>query len=239
MTPSLTTCASASTASTGWSCVLGFLDEQGHAVTRPLLTSRECSKLAEALRGRPVQSDDRHGTAPLWRRALPIFRPSPARKDRRAAQRVLVSPRADRERLGLPTQRREPDLTAGSCRAPRALSCCWTATPDVPDPAVPRGRLERPAPGPLRRRLTPLSGADDPGAPGRRLRRRGVRAPRTTAASTEPRECAPALGSFVIFPTRERPHRGNIGRYASACVTLATVTRGERTALGMIIHDAA
>ena len=49
----------------------------------------------------------------------------------------------------------------------------------------------------------------------------------------------PAQGAFVIFPTRERPVAGQRGVYR---VTLrhgvSTVTAGERTALGIIFHDA-
>ena len=49
----------------------------------------------------------------------------------------------------------------------------------------------------------------------------------------------PVQGAFVIFPTSTRPNRGKhgyhrIGMRHGVC----TVTRGERTALGVIFHDA-
>jgi hypothetical protein len=49
----------------------------------------------------------------------------------------------------------------------------------------------------------------------------------------------PPQGAFVVFPTRERPNAGKHGYHR---VTLrhgvSTVTAGERTALGVIFHDA-
>lgn len=49
----------------------------------------------------------------------------------------------------------------------------------------------------------------------------------------------PAQGAFVIFPTRERPNRGKDGYHRIGLRHgVSTVTRGERTALGIIFHDA-
>jgi uncharacterized protein len=49
----------------------------------------------------------------------------------------------------------------------------------------------------------------------------------------------PAQGAFVIFPTRERPNRGRGGYHRIGLRHgVSTVTRGERTALGIIFHDA-
>ena len=50
---------------------------------------------------------------------------------------------------------------------------------------------------------------------------------------------APPQGAFVIFPTAERPNRGANGYHRVGMRHgVATVTRGERTALGVIFHDA-
>jgi uncharacterized protein len=50
----------------------------------------------------------------------------------------------------------------------------------------------------------------------------------------------PPQGAFVIFPTAERPNRGKSGYHRIGMRHgVATVTRGERTALGIIFHDAA
>jgi hypothetical protein len=46
-------------------------------------------------------------------------------------------------------------------------------------------------------------------------------------------------GAFVIFPTRERPNRGRNGYHRVGMRHgVSTVTRGSRTALGIIFHDA-
>ena len=50
----------------------------------------------------------------------------------------------------------------------------------------------------------------------------------------------PPRGAFVIFPTRERPNRGRNGHHRVGMRHgVGTVARGERTALGVIFHDAA
>ena len=49
----------------------------------------------------------------------------------------------------------------------------------------------------------------------------------------------PPRGAFVIFPTRERPNRGRNGYHRVGMRHgVGTVTRGSRTALGIIFHDA-
>jgi hypothetical protein len=49
----------------------------------------------------------------------------------------------------------------------------------------------------------------------------------------------PPRGAFVIFPTRERPNRGRNGHHRVGMRHgVGTVTRGQRTALGVIFHDA-
>jgi uncharacterized protein len=49
----------------------------------------------------------------------------------------------------------------------------------------------------------------------------------------------PAPGAFVIFPTAERPNAGRHGYHRVGMRHgVATVTAGQRTALGIIFHDA-
>jgi uncharacterized protein len=49
----------------------------------------------------------------------------------------------------------------------------------------------------------------------------------------------PGQGAFVIFPTRERPNAGKTGYHRVGLRHgVSTVTRGSRTALGIIFHDA-
>jgi hypothetical protein len=50
---------------------------------------------------------------------------------------------------------------------------------------------------------------------------------------------APPRGAFVIFPTRERPNLGSRGYHRVGLRHgVSTVTAGQRTALGIIFHDA-
>jgi hypothetical protein len=50
----------------------------------------------------------------------------------------------------------------------------------------------------------------------------------------------PQQGAFVIFPTRERPNAGRNGYHRVGLRHgVSTVTAGQRTALGVIFHDAA
>ena len=50
----------------------------------------------------------------------------------------------------------------------------------------------------------------------------------------------PARGSFVIFPTRQRPQAGKRGFHRVGLRHgVSTVHSGSRTALGIIFHDAA
>ncbi len=49
----------------------------------------------------------------------------------------------------------------------------------------------------------------------------------------------PPHGAVVIFPTAQRPNRGKTGYHRIGMRHgVATITRGERTALGIIFHDA-
>jgi hypothetical protein len=49
----------------------------------------------------------------------------------------------------------------------------------------------------------------------------------------------PPQGAFVIFPTRERPNAGKNGYHRVGLRHgVSTITAGERTALGIIFHDA-
>jgi hypothetical protein len=50
---------------------------------------------------------------------------------------------------------------------------------------------------------------------------------------------APPRGAFVIFPTHHRPQQGSRGFYKVGLRHgVSTITRGRRTALGIIFHDA-
>ena len=49
----------------------------------------------------------------------------------------------------------------------------------------------------------------------------------------------PPQGAFIVFPTAERPNLGAHGYHRVGMRHgVSTVTRGQRTALGVIFHDA-
>jgi uncharacterized protein len=49
----------------------------------------------------------------------------------------------------------------------------------------------------------------------------------------------PPRGAFVLFPTDHRPNAGRAGYHRVGLRHgVSTITRGERTALGIIFHDA-
>ena len=73
------------------------------------------------------------------------------------------------------------------------------------------------------------------------VRRRRVRARWTSGPARRAARCAAhhRQGAFVIVPTRERPNRGRNGYHRVGLRHgVSTVTAGERTALGVIFHDA-
>ena len=92
------------------------------------------------------------------------------------------------------------------------------------------GRLHQPAVSGGSRPSSsgPLSSSGSPG---------GVVAgssPRFTAQT----RLRPPRGAFVIFPTQQRPNQGRNGYHRVGMRHgVSTVTRGQRTALGIIFHD--
>ena len=86
----------------------------------------------------------------------------------------------------------------------------------------------------------PFQVADRPVRAGRGLRGRPVRADGAAPARPEPRpRITPPRGAFVIFPTQVRPNAGKRGYHRVGLRHgVSTVTAGQRTAMGLIFHDA-
>ncbi len=196
------------------------------------------------LRRRALSLDDRHGPPPLRRRALPLLRPPAARPDPAAARRLLRAARADRERVVRAAgrgRRRVPGLARGPARP---LPGGRPGATDPADPALRGGRLERASPGPLRRGLLPVPGADGAVRARRRLRGRRVRAGRAAAARPEqgarahpaagrirdlPDPRAPPAGKARLPPRRAAPRRQHAGeRVAHGARRSSSTTRRER-----------
>ena len=116
---------------------------------------------------------------------------------------------ADRQRVGGAAAARRT-LSRSSTRAARALPRRRPGAPDAPDPPLRRRRLERAAPGPLRRGLLPLPGADRPLEPGVDFEGgEFVLVEQRPRAQSRAHVIEPAQGAFVIFPTHHRPNPGN------------------------------
>ena len=133
----------------------------------------------------------------------------------RAARRLLRAAGADRQRLVGAARRRTDASRSTHERAARPLPRGRPGAAHAADPALRRGRLERPAPGPLRRRVLPVPGRDGAVGAGRRLRGRRVRPGRAAPARPEPCPRArPAAGRV-----RDLPHPGAAAARASAATT--------------------
>ncbi|MBS1885907.1 MAG: 2OG-Fe(II) oxygenase [Actinobacteria bacterium] len=62
---------------------------------------------------------------------------------------------------------------------------------------------------------------------------------RRTGGQSRAHVVSPPRGAFVVFPTHHRPGAGTRGWHRAALRHgVSTVTRGSRTALGIIFHDA-
>ena len=223
-----------------WARLSASSTSVGYAVTVPVLTTTSarswltCSK-------RAVPLDDRDGPLPLRRRALPLLRPSAARHDRARCGRLLPTPGADRQSLGGPAERRRHRRSRSSTKS--CSQRCHAAGQERPTPLILRygegdwNALHQDLYGDVFfpfQVLTILSrpGEDFDGGEFVLLEQR----PR---AQSRAHVLNPPQGAFVIFPTATRPNRGKNGYHRVGMRHgVCTVTRGQRTALGVIFHDA-
>ena len=141
-----------------WDALTRRLDSAASRSPSPLLAERECEDLAGLFDGGRFRSTidmARHRFG--YGRYRYFDHPLPATIAELRGS-LLPAARADRQRLvarGSAARRRVPARARGAARAlPRRRA----GAPDAADPAIRRGRLERPAPGPLRRRLLPVPG---------------------------------------------------------------------------------
>jgi len=223
-----------------WAELREQLDERGFAVTDPLLGERECDDLADLFDGGRFRSTidmarHRFGDGRYRYFAHPL-------PDTIAALRVSfyrrLAPVANdwSQRL-----RGAPDAFPLEHEA--LLERCRAAGQERPTPLILRygegdwNALHQDLYGDVYfpfQVLTVLSepGVDYDGGQFVLLEQR----PR---AQSRAHVLTPPRGAFVMFPTQQRPQQGKRGYYKVGMRHgVSTVTRGQRTALGVIFHDA-
>ena len=223
-----------------WDELAARLDEQGFAVTAPVLDQGECDALSELF-----ESDRFRSTIDMARHRFGDGRyryfahPLP---DSIQAARIAFY-----ERLA-PVANRWSGLLSGENPTfppthEELLERCRAAGQDRPTPLMLRYRegdwnaLHQDLYGDVSfpfQVLTVLSqpGVDFEGGEFVLMEQR----PR---AQSRAHVLSPPQGAFVIFPTRERPNRGKNGYHRVGLRHgVSTVRSGTRTALGVIFHDA-
>jgi hypothetical protein len=223
-----------------WDALREQLDEQGHAITPELLTAAECAALADLFDGGRFRSTIdmaryRFGDGRYRYFDHPL--PDAIAELRGAFYRHLA-----------PVANHWASLLRGeSATFPLAheelLERCREAGQERPTPLILRygegdwNALHQDLYGDVFfpfQVLTILSepGVDFEGGEFVLLEQR----PR---AQSRAHVLKPPRGAFVIFPTQQRPNRGKSGYHRVGMRHgLGTVTRGQRTALGVIFHDA-
>jgi hypothetical protein len=223
-----------------WDALREQLDDQGHAITPELLTAAECAALADLFDGGRFRSTidmARHrfgdGRYRYFDHPLPD-----AIAELRSAFYHHLAPVANHWASLLRGEAATFPLTHEEL-----LDRCREAGQERPTPLILRygegdwNALHQDLYGDVFfpfQVLTILSepGVDFEGGEFVLLEQR----PR---AQSRAHVLKPPRGAFVIFPTRQRPNKGKSGYHRVGMRHgIGTVTRGQRTALGVIFHDA-
>jgi uncharacterized protein len=221
----------------GWDELRERLDDQGHAITAPLLTAAECDELADLFDGGRFRSTidmARHRFGDGRYRYFDHPLPAPIGELREGFYRRLA-PVANRwsERLGGAADAYPPEHE-------QLLERCRAAGQERPTPLILRygagdwNALHQDLYGDVAfpfQILTVLTDEHEGGE--------FVLLENRPRAQSRAHVLRPPKGAFVIFPTRERPELGKRGYYKVGLRHgVSTVTAGRRTALGVIFHDA-
>jgi uncharacterized protein len=222
-----------------WDEVRAQLDRQGFAITARMLTHAECGELAELFdtgRFRSTIEMARHRFGDGRYRYLEYPLPEPIGELREAFYRRLAPVANDWARL-LDEPHSYPD------ELDVLLERCHAAGQPRPTPLILRygpgdwNALHQDLYGEVFfpfQVLTVLAqqGADYEGG-------EFVLVEQRPRAQSRAHVLRPAQGAFVIFPTHHRPNRGAGGYHRVGLRHgVSTITRGSRTALGIIFHDA-
>jgi len=223
-----------------WAELREQLDERGFAVTDPLLGERECDDLADLFDGGRFRSTidmarHRFGDGRYRYFAHPL-------PDTIAALRVSfyrrLAPVANDWSRRL---RGAPDAFPLEHEA--LLERCRAAGQERPTPLILRygagdwNALHQDLYGDVYFPFQVLTVLSEPGVDydGGQF----VLLEQCPRAQSRAHVLTPPRGAFVIFPTQQRPQQGKRGYYKVGMRHgVSTVTRGQRTALGVIFHDA-
>jgi hypothetical protein len=223
-----------------WAALAPSLDDRGFAVTPPVLSAHECEQLAALFDGDGFRSTidmARHRFGDGRYRYFEHPLPEPVAAAREAFYTHLAPvANAWAERL----RGEEPSFPASHAEL---LELCRAAGQHRPTPLILRygagdwNALHQDLYGDVFfpfQVLTVLSrpGEDFDGGEFVLMEQR----PR---AQSRAHVLTPPQGAFVIFPTHHRPNAGRSGYHRVGLRHgVSTVTRGSRTALGVIFHDA-
>jgi hypothetical protein len=223
-----------------WSDLTGQLDERGFAVTDQILSARECRQLADLFDGDGFRSTidmARHrfgdGRYRYFAHPLPALI-----EGARVSFYEHLAPIANRW-----AERLVGDNPTFPATHQELLERCRRVGQERPTPLILRygegdwNALHQDLYGEVYfpfQILTVLSDPERDYAGGE-----FVLMEQRPRAQSRAHVLRPPQGAFVIFPTRDRPNKGKNGYHRVGLRHgVSTVTAGQRTALGVIFHDA-
>ena len=223
-----------------WGALREQLDTQGHAITVPLLEAAECEALSDLFDGGRFRSTvdmARHRFGDGRYRYFDHPLPAAIAELRSSFYRHLAPVANDWAQL-----LRGDDVTF-PLEHEELLERCRAAGQERPTPLILRygegdwNALHQDLYGDVYFPLQILTLLSEPGVDfeGGEF----VLLEQRPRAQSRAHVLKPPRGAFVIFPTRQRPNRGRNGHHRVGMRHgIGTVTRGRRTALGVIFHDA-
>ena len=219
-----------------WDDLHAQLDDRGFAITPPPRARgmRDLSDLFDGGRFRSTIDMARHRFGDGRYRYFDHPLPEPIAALRAAFYRRLA-PVANRWSALLGG---DADAFLEHAELLEALPRGGPGAPDAADAALRRRRLERPTPGPLRRRL-PVPGGHGPVRPDADFEGGQFVLVEQRPRAQSRAHVLTAARRVRDLPDPERPNRGKRGYHKVGLRHgVSTVTAGERTALGIIFHDA-
>ena len=223
-----------------WPALVGSLDERGFALTPPVLSAQECRSLAALFDGDGFRSTidmARHRFGDGRYRYFDHPLPDPIAAARTAFYAHLAPvANAWAERL----RGEEPTFPPTHAEL---IERCRAAGQERPTPLILRygegdwNALHQDLYGDVFFPFQVLTVLSEPGVDydGGEF----VLMEQRPRAQSRAHVLTPPQGAFVIFPTHHRPNAGRSGYHRVGLRHgVSTVTRGSRTALGVIFHDA-